>query len=136
MTTQILKVKGMHCASCASIITKKLSTMPHIQSVSVNYGNEKAKIDYDNSHVSIDSMNKEIGKLGYSLVSGEPHTPKSLSVPKTLRPVVILFIKSADLPVIPAPSITLVVGGLVVFSLENSLIPSKVSTCVAIPAVV
>lgn len=71
MTTQILKVKGMHCASCASIITKKLSAMPHIQSVSVNYGNEKAKIDYDNTHVSIDSMNDEIGKLGYSLVSGD-----------------------------------------------------------------
>ena len=51
MTTQILKVKGMHCASCASIITKKLSSVPYINSVSVNYGNEKAKIDYDESRV-------------------------------------------------------------------------------------
>lgn len=74
MTTQILKVKGMHCASCASIITKKLSAMPHIQSVSVNYGNEKAKIDYDNNHVSIDSMNDEIGKLGYSFASENDET--------------------------------------------------------------
>lgn len=71
MTTQILKVKGMHCASCASIITKKLSNLPHIQSVSVNYGNEKAKIDYDDSQVSIHSMNNEISKLGYSLVPEE-----------------------------------------------------------------
>jgi Cu2+-exporting ATPase/Cu+-exporting ATPase len=69
MTTQILKVKGMHCASCASIITKKLSAMPHVKSVSVNYGNEKAKIDYDDAHISIDSMNDEISKLGYSFVS-------------------------------------------------------------------
>ena len=69
MTTQILKVKGMHCASCASIITKKLSAMPHVKSVSVNYGNEKAKIDYDDAHTSIDSMNDEISKLGYSFVS-------------------------------------------------------------------
>lgn len=69
MTTQILKVKGMHCASCASIITKKLSAMPHVKSVSVNYGNEKAKIDYDDAHISIDSMNDEIRKLGYSFVS-------------------------------------------------------------------
>ena len=69
MTTQILKVKGMHCASCASIITKKLSAMPHVKSVSVNYGNEKAKIDYDDAHTSIDSMNDEIRKLGYSFVS-------------------------------------------------------------------
>jgi Cu2+-exporting ATPase/Cu+-exporting ATPase len=69
MTTQILKVKGMHCASCASIITKKLSAMPHVKSVSVNYGNEKAKINYDDAHISIDSMNDEISKLGYSFVS-------------------------------------------------------------------
>jgi Cu2+-exporting ATPase/Cu+-exporting ATPase len=69
MTTQILKVKGMHCASCASIITKKLSALPHIQSISVNYANEKAQIDYDDSQVSIHSMNDEIHKLGYSLVS-------------------------------------------------------------------
>ncbi|HRH25986.1 MAG TPA: heavy metal translocating P-type ATPase [Candidatus Paceibacterota bacterium] len=68
MTTQILKVKGMHCASCASIITKKLSTLPHVRSVNVNYGNEKAKIDYDDSQVSVHSLNEEISKLGYSLV--------------------------------------------------------------------
>ncbi len=69
MTTQILKVTGMHCASCASIITKRLSALPHVQSVSVNYGNERAKITYDNTQVSVDSMNNEIGKLGYSFVS-------------------------------------------------------------------
>ncbi len=69
MTTRILKVKGMHCASCASIISKKLSTLPHIQSVTVNYGNEKARVEYDESQVSIHSMNDEISKLGYSFVS-------------------------------------------------------------------
>ncbi len=68
MTTQILKVKGMHCASCASIISKKLSVLPHIHSVSVNYGNEKAKIEYDDSQVSVHSMNDEIRKLGYTLL--------------------------------------------------------------------
>lgn len=69
MATQILKVKGMHCASCASVITKKLTNLPHIHSVSVNYGNEKAKIDFDERVVSINEMNNEIGKLGYSLSS-------------------------------------------------------------------
>ena len=74
MTTQILKVKGMHCASCASIITKKLSAMPYVKFVSVNYGNEKAKIDYDDTHTSIESMNDEISKLGYSFVSENDQT--------------------------------------------------------------
>ncbi len=68
MTQQILKVKGMHCASCASIITKKLSALPTIHSVSVNYANEKAQINFDEKNVSIEQMNDEIGKLGYSFV--------------------------------------------------------------------
>lgn len=68
MTKQILTVKGMHCASCASIISKKLSAVPHVHSVSVNYANEKANIEYDEQHVSIDAMNKKIEELGYSFV--------------------------------------------------------------------
>ncbi len=67
MNTQTLKIKGMHCASCASVITKQLSAVPHIKSVSVNYGTEKVKVEYDNEHVSVDSMNNVLGKLGYSL---------------------------------------------------------------------
>lgn len=67
MATQIFKIKGMHCASCASVITKKLSAVPHIHSVSVNYGNEKAKIDFDPANISVDEMNGALDKLGYSL---------------------------------------------------------------------
>jgi Cu2+-exporting ATPase/Cu+-exporting ATPase len=67
MATKIFKVNGMHCASCATIINKKLSSIPNISSVSVNYGNEKAKIDYDSDKVSVAEMNMVIEKLGYSL---------------------------------------------------------------------
>lgn len=68
MSTKILRITGMHCASCAFIITKKLKALPYIQSVSIHYGNERAKIEFDENNISIDSMNKEINKLGYSLV--------------------------------------------------------------------
>lgn len=71
MTTKTLKVTGMHCASCASVIEKKISAIPHIHSVSVNYGTEKAKVDFDNDVVSVEKMNHEINKLGYSLSSVE-----------------------------------------------------------------
>lgn len=71
MLTQILKVKGMHCASCALVITKKLSAIPNVNSVSVNYGTEKVKIDYDEAAVSLDTMNQEINTLGYSFVMPE-----------------------------------------------------------------
>jgi Cu+-exporting ATPase len=71
MKTEILQVTGMHCASCASIISKKLLALPHIESVSVNYGNEKATISYDEAQISLDTMNKEVGKFGYTFESGD-----------------------------------------------------------------
>ncbi len=58
----------MHCASCASIITRKLKKLPGIQDVSVNVGTEAATITYDPGQISVGQMNKEIGKLGYTLM--------------------------------------------------------------------
>ncbi len=67
MSSHIFKVGGMHCASCASVITKRLSSIPHVRSVGINYANEKAKVEFDEGKVTLESMNREIDKLGYSL---------------------------------------------------------------------
>src|SRR3989339_301646 len=80
MTTHVFKVVGMHCASCAAIITKKVSVIPGIQSVSVNYGSEKALIDFDSNIVPFDSVNDEIKKLGYSIVDEEMGSGKVTSI--------------------------------------------------------
>ncbi len=68
MIVHIYRVKGMHCASCATIISKKISALPNVESVSVNYGNERAHITQSSEEVSLDILNAEIEKLGYSLV--------------------------------------------------------------------
>lgn len=67
MSPQLFTITGMHCASCASIITKKISALPDVQSVVVNYATQQAKIAYDNQRVSINEMNAAISPLGYSL---------------------------------------------------------------------
>ena len=69
MITKTFKVNGMHCASCSAIITKKLSKLGGVESVSVNFATEKAKIDFDATKVTLDTMNNEIGKLGYTMSS-------------------------------------------------------------------
>lgn len=58
-------VTGMHCASCASVITRKVKKIPGIDDISVNLGTEKATVSYDPNSVSVKEMNTEIGKLGY-----------------------------------------------------------------------
>jgi copper chaperone CopZ len=42
MAHDTFRVKGMHCASCASIIEKTLKKVDGVQHVEVNYGTETA----------------------------------------------------------------------------------------------
>lgn len=66
--TQIYKVKGMHCASCASIIEKTFKKKEGVHSVEVNYGTETAKVAHDATKVSPEQLSQSIEPLGYSLV--------------------------------------------------------------------
>ena len=67
MKTEKFEVVGMHCASCASIITRKIGKLQGVASVNVNFANEKADINFDPTLVGVEAMNGEIEKLGYSL---------------------------------------------------------------------
>ncbi len=71
MKTQTLEVKGMHCASCSYVIAKELQKLPGIDSCDVNYATEKAQVTYNPQTVSVDKMNEQISKLGYSLIKKE-----------------------------------------------------------------
>ena len=66
MQKQILKVKGMHCAACASIIEKTLKKIAGVENVEVNYGNETTKISFDETKTSIVELSKKIERIGYS----------------------------------------------------------------------
>ncbi|MFA6519573.1 MAG: heavy metal translocating P-type ATPase [Candidatus Paceibacterota bacterium] len=66
--TQTYRIRGMHCASCASIIEKALKKVDGVESVEVNIGTEKAKIAYDESKTNAQAISKVIEPLGYTLV--------------------------------------------------------------------
>ncbi|MFT7557525.1 MAG: Cu+-exporting ATPase [Planctomycetota bacterium] len=68
MHTKTYKIKGMHCASCASIIERTVKKIEGVADVSVNSGTENAKISFDLSATNPESFNKKIEPLGYSLV--------------------------------------------------------------------
>ncbi len=67
MQTQIYKVKGMHCASCSSVIEKTFKKVPGVNSAEVNYGTEKAKVSFDPSKTNPHDLLESIEPLGYSL---------------------------------------------------------------------
>src|SRR3989344_2813886 len=67
-TLKVYKVKGMHCASCASIIERTVKKIEGVESVAVNNGTENAKISFDANKTNPKSFNKKLEPLGYSLI--------------------------------------------------------------------
>lgn len=70
-TTLTLPVKGMDCASCASIISRSVAKLPGVTQSDVNIATEKATLTFDNDKISLDQISKKVTDLGYSLVTGE-----------------------------------------------------------------
>ncbi|HEY4502995.1 MAG TPA: heavy metal translocating P-type ATPase [Candidatus Paceibacterota bacterium] len=79
MQTQTYKVKGMHCASCASIIERTVKKIDGVENIAVNNGTENAKISYDASKTSPEDFNKKLEPLGYSLVAPKAHDMSNMS---------------------------------------------------------
>lgn len=67
MHIQTYRVKGMHCASCSSVIEKTFKKIAGVQSAEVNYGTEKAVISFDPTKTNPHDLSKHIEPLGYSL---------------------------------------------------------------------
>lgn len=72
MKKAILPIKGMHCASCAMTIEKKVKKIDGVKDISVNFGTEKATVEYDESKTDISQMNEKIKPLGYELRENIP----------------------------------------------------------------
>jgi Cu+-exporting ATPase len=59
-----LDITGMHCASCATLITNKLKKEPGVSYANVNLATEKASVDFDESKTSEERVIKAIESLG------------------------------------------------------------------------
>ncbi|OHA64607.1 MAG: copper-translocating P-type ATPase [Candidatus Wildermuthbacteria bacterium RIFCSPHIGHO2_02_FULL_49_9] len=68
MKKLVLKVRGMHCASCSILVDKLLKKQDGIISIKTNYGNEKTAIEFDENKISLEKIDELIGQLGYDLI--------------------------------------------------------------------
>ncbi|MBI2671049.1 heavy metal translocating P-type ATPase [Candidatus Woesearchaeota archaeon] len=66
MAKQILKIQGMHCATCALTIEKSINKVKGVKSANVNFGNEKAVVESD---VDEKELIKAVEKVGYKAYS-------------------------------------------------------------------
>lgn len=79
MEKALIPIKGMHCASCALTIEKTLKKIDGVEKCEVNFGTEKAKIEYDPSKTDFNQMSTKIEPFGYSLMK-----PESVSEVKSI----------------------------------------------------
>jgi len=68
MASHIYKIKGMHCASCASIIEREFKKTDGVKKVEVNYGTESANIEYDEKKLNANKLSQKIKPLGYEFL--------------------------------------------------------------------
>jgi len=61
-----LEIKGMHCASCATLIQKGLLKKEGVKDANVNYSTARASITFDDSQISIPELLKVVEEKGYS----------------------------------------------------------------------
>ncbi len=64
-TQTTLSITGMHCASCAAIITRRLKKTPGVLETNVNYASAKATIRYEEKSIDTSGLIEAIQKAGY-----------------------------------------------------------------------
>ncbi len=73
-----LQIEGMHCASCALNIEKQLNKTTGVKNATVNYGMNKAYVEYDEDSVDENKIDDVIASSGdYRIVRGEDMAQKA-----------------------------------------------------------
>ncbi len=67
----IIPVGGMSCASCAATIEKALNQAKGVNEASVNFGTEKANVEYDEKLTKYEDLKKAIENSGYTVLANQ-----------------------------------------------------------------
>ncbi|MGZ7067315.1 MAG: heavy metal translocating P-type ATPase [Methanobacterium sp.] len=64
-----IKVSGMSCASCALNIENNLNEVEGVDEARVNFGTERATVEYDSEKVKLQELEKAIEDIGYGVLN-------------------------------------------------------------------
>ena len=68
MQKYVLKVKGMHCASCSVLIDKLVGKQPGVSSIKTSYGAERTTVEFDEKKITLEKIDELVHKLGYDII--------------------------------------------------------------------
>lgn len=69
MTTKSLKIEGMTCAACAKAVERATKKLQGVNESNVNLATEKLSINFDETKLSVEDIQKAVEKAGYKAVS-------------------------------------------------------------------
>jgi Cu+-exporting ATPase len=70
-----INVDGMHCGSCATLISRALTKSPGVITANVNYASRKARVEFDESQLDEQKLVSLIASKGYGATIGvDPDT--------------------------------------------------------------
>lgn len=61
-------VEGMDCAACAAAIESKLKSTPGVKTARVSYEQKRAEVEFDQTSVSVEQLQKAIAEAGYRAI--------------------------------------------------------------------
>ncbi len=68
ITTQIFKISGMHCTSCAMTIDMDLEDLDGVEEARTNYAKQFSEVKFETEKVSPEKIIETIKKTGYEVV--------------------------------------------------------------------
>lgn len=73
MKTHIIKVTGMTCGGCVSVLTKTLNTVNGVNDVNVSLSKAEAVVQYDETLTSPEELKFVVKEAGYGVdISNTP----------------------------------------------------------------
>ena len=108
----ILPIGGMSCASCAARIERNLKKLNGVTDAIVNFGTEKASVEYNPSLVDLPAIKKTIVDTGYSVIEAEEKN--LLDVDREMRERELAILKN-ELIESAALTIFIMIGSMQMF---------------------
>ncbi len=105
--SQMLNIRGMHCASCARSIEKSLRAVDGVANAKVNFASESAHITYDADRVGRDDLVDAVRSAGYDVAEegegGEGAEAEEREVKAARRRVALAWGISGPLLIVMIP---------------------------------
>lgn len=133
--TASLILEGIVCAACVWLNEQHVNQLPGIQSFSINYSTQRARISWDDSQIKLSDILKSIADIGYRAHPFDPGRQESIQKKQRQKALIRLAVAGLGAMQVMMLAIALYAGDYSGISSELKLFFRWVSALIATPVV-